>query len=39
MELDEPFSTFREEPMIEAAMVECEAAVVVVAGPGHDASF
>ena len=28
---------FREEPMIEAAMVECHAAAVVVEGPGYDA--
>jgi hypothetical protein len=30
---------FREEPMIEAAMVECNAAAVVVEGPGCDARF
>ena len=30
---------FREEPMIEAAMVECHAAAVVVEGPGCDARF
>jgi hypothetical protein len=30
---------FREEPMIEAAMVECNAAAVVVEGPGYDAKF
>ena len=30
---------FREEPMIEAAMVECKAAAVVVEGPGLDAKF
>jgi len=30
---------FREEPMIEAAMVECNAAAVVVEGPGYDARF
>ena len=30
---------FREEPMIEAAMVECRAAAVVVEGPGYDAKF
>jgi hypothetical protein len=30
---------FREEPMIEAAMVECDAAAVVVEGPGYDAKF
>jgi hypothetical protein len=30
---------FREEPMIEAAMVECHAAAVVVEGPGYDARF
>jgi hypothetical protein len=30
---------FREEPMIEAAMVECNAAAVVVEGPGRDARF
>ena len=26
--------TFREEPMIEAAMIECNASAVVVEGPG-----
>jgi hypothetical protein len=30
---------FREEPMIEAAMVECRAAAVVVKGPGDDVRF
>ena len=30
---------FREEPMTEAAMVECNAAAVVVEGPGYDARF
>jgi hypothetical protein len=29
----------REEPMIEAAMIECNAAAVVVEGPGYDAKF
>jgi Terminase small subunit len=32
-------ATFREEPVIEAAMIECDAAAVVVEGPGHDAKF
>jgi hypothetical protein len=32
-------TSFREEPMIEAAMVECKAAAVVVEGPGLDAKF
>jgi hypothetical protein len=31
--------TFREEPVIEAAMIECDAAAVVVEGPGCDAKF
>ena len=31
--------TFREEPMIEAAMIECNASAVVVEGPGCDAKF
>ena len=31
--------TFREEPMIEAAMLESDAAAVVVEGPGCDARF
>ena len=31
--------TFREEPSIEAAMIECDAAAVVVKGPGCDAKF
>jgi hypothetical protein len=30
---------FREEPMIEAAMVESNAAAVVVEGPAYDARF
>jgi hypothetical protein len=38
---EETFSeeAFREEPVIEAAMVECNAAAVVVEGPGYDAGF
>lgn len=31
--------TFQEEPVIEAAMAECNAAAVVVEGPGYDAKF
>src|SRR5262249_16007243 len=30
---------FREEPLIEAAIVECDSAAVVVEGPGYDAKF
>src|SRR6516225_12415020 len=36
---EETEEAFREEPMIEAAMVECNAAAVVVEGPGLDARF
>ena len=31
--------TFREEPVIEAAMIECNTAAVVVEGPGCDPKF
>jgi hypothetical protein len=31
--------TFREDPMVAAAMIECNAAAVVVEGPGCDAKF
>jgi hypothetical protein len=34
---EETFYEDREEPMIEAAMVECAAAAVVIEGPGYDA--
>jgi hypothetical protein len=36
---EETEEAFREEPMIEAAMVECNAAVVVVEGPRRNARF
>lgn len=31
--------TFHEEPVIESAMIECDAAAIVVEGPGCDAKF